>query len=252
MEQQRTMKTITIQSIITADDFWSNVNKTDACWHWIGRKGNDGRGIVHWKGKQYTAHRLAWLLTRGATTRGSGGYVRQSCSSVDCVRPDHLFVGHPSSTITMNDLIAKTRKIFRSRDTECWEWTAGKIKDGYGHVRYQRDMWLTHRLAWKLTKGSIPEGKRILHKCDNPPCINPDHLFIGTDKDNRDDMISKGRQRFPNGTEIGIAKLTDEKVREIRSLHAVGISYSEIGRRYGVSHVAVRLAIIGRTWKHVT
>src|SRR5256885_74384 len=79
----------------------------------------------------------------------------------------------------------------------CWEWVGSKRELGYGQVRYKGRSARAHRIAWELTFGEIPDGRSVLHKCDNPPCINPDHLFLGTQQDNVDDMFRKGRQKTP-------------------------------------------------------
>lgn len=79
-------------------------------------------------------------------------------------------------------------------ETACWPWTRSCIKRGYGQVSMEKAMWLTHRLAWTLTNGAIPDGLLVLHDCDNPPCCNPKHHFLGTYQDNSDDMVSKDRQ----------------------------------------------------------
>ena len=76
----------------------------------------------------------------------------------------------------------------------CWHWRGGKNKRGQGVVRHVGKNWVTSRLAWTLTYGPIPEGMFVCHSCDNPPCINPNHLFIGTPRDNVLDMVSKGRK----------------------------------------------------------
>jgi len=77
----------------------------------------------------------------------------------------------------------------------CIEFVGGKIGGGYGRVNFNGQRFVAHRLAWELTNGPIPEGLFVLHKCDNPPCINPDHLFLGTNKDNTQDMLAKGRRQ---------------------------------------------------------
>lgn len=79
----------------------------------------------------------------------------------------------------------------------CWPWTAGKANGGYGAIRYNGSIYRAHRIAWTIANGAIPQGMLVLHKCDNPPCCNPAHLFIGTHKDNSQDMARKGRTRGP-------------------------------------------------------
>lgn len=97
-------------------------------------------------------------------------------------------------------------KFFSSRivptESGCWEWSTGRNSDGYGRVWYKGKITLAHRAAWDGLCGPIPQGLWVLHKCDNPPCVNPDHLFIGDRKDNMRDCASKGRSSnaFKNRT----------------------------------------------------
>lgn len=84
-------------------------------------------------------------------------------------------------------------------ETSCWEWQAGKLKYGYGRVRVGDKNQLTHRIAWSLIYGEIPEGICVLHHCDNPPCCNPKHLFLGSIADNNADCVAKGRHIAPCG-----------------------------------------------------
>jgi hypothetical protein len=88
----------------------------------------------------------------------------------------------------------------RSRVTEsgCWEWDGYRNELGYGICVLRRQRWRAHRLAWAYVHGPIPDGMVICHRCDNPPCINPDHLFLGTHRDNTADMMRKGRNAYVN------------------------------------------------------
>lgn len=132
------------------------------------------------------------------------------------------------------------------RGPGCWLWDAGRNADGYGTfmLRSQRHI-LAHRMAWRLTRGPIPRGKRVLHECDNPPCVRPAHLKLGTMKDNTADMMARGRRASTAGTRNGRAKLTRAKIRRMRVLRGRGASYDLLGRRFGVSNVAARKAVLG-------
>lgn len=83
---------------------------------------------------------------------------------------------------------------------DCWVWTKGKHRQGYGQMWVNKKCWLTHRLSYLLTHGTLSSSEKVLHRCDNPPCVRPDHLFVGTQKDNVDDMTSKGRHGHANKT----------------------------------------------------
>lgn len=109
----------------------------------------------------------------------------------------------------------------------CWEWMRNNDKDGYGKVRHLGKTQRVHRVAWMLWKGKIPKGMCVLHSCDNPPCCNPDHLFIGTMLDNRLDCAAKERDDY---------KLSKSQVIEI--LHTTG-TLKKVGEMFGVSEVVV-------------
>lgn len=104
-------------------------------------------------------------------------------------------------------------------------------------------------MAYELTRGPIPEGLDVLHTCDNPPCVNPSHLFPGTHQDNMADKCAKGRQH--RGIRTGGAKLTDDKVRVLRMLRELGATYQSLADMYEVSHSVAREACLGITWAHV-
>ena len=104
-----------------------------------------------------------------------------------------------------------------SKSDDCWEWLAHKNPKGYGKFRYAgANGCLAHRVSWELEYGDIPDGMHVLHRCDNPSCVRPDHLFLGTNKDNVEDRVSKGRQRSHVGTNNPRAILTPDQVRYIR------------------------------------
>lgn len=144
-------------------------------------------------------------------------------------------------------------------DSGCWLWNMARNHQGYGRVVVfmdgERRTRRAHRVAWELSNGAaIPPGLVVMHSCDNPPCICPDHLSVGSHKENSDDKVMKGRWRAGGspGELNGSAVLTREQVLEARRLHAAGsISYAELGRIYGVTRQGMRLAIVGRNWNHL-
>ena len=137
------------------------------------------------------------------------------------------------------------------RKTEsCWWWKGTKNKNGYGVLGINGKTKLAHRLSWAISVSEIPIGKHVLHTCDNPSCVRPSHLFIGTQADNNLDMHNKGRssggslrgQRNPN------AKLTESDVSQIRKLVKQGISQVDLARQHGVHKHTINNIIKGRNW----
>ena len=102
-----------------------------------------------------------------------------------------------------------------------------------------------------MANGPIPAGMQVLHRCDNPPCVRPDHLFLGTNKDNVDDKMAKGRHKCPHGTDHHRAKLTEDQVREIRRLRSAGEEIKPLAKRFGVTHPLISAIANRRIWKHV-
>ena len=135
-------------------------------------------------------------------------------------------------------------------EDECWPWLASTGYSGYGQIWEGKSFLRSHRVAWMLTYGPIPEGMCVLHHCDNPLCCNPTHLFLGTNADNTADMIRKGRSAI--GEKQGQSKLTAKQVREIRRRwDAGGIKQRELANEYGVSRGAITGVIYRYNWKHV-
>lgn len=124
----------------------------------------------------------------------------------------------------------------------CWIWTRGGTR--YGSLRINKRKEQAHRVAWQIYKGEIPAGLWVLHTCDNPFCVNPGHLFLGTHKDNMRDMKNKRRGRGGRG----MARLTPEQVREIKLSSNTGASFA---KKFGVCEATVSYIRTNQTWKHI-
>lgn len=142
----------------------------------------------------------------------------------------------------------------------CWPWTGGRNEHGYGHVSFRPiKTKLAHRVAWILTHGEIPAGLNVCHHCDNPPCCNPAHLFLGTHADNGWDKVRKGRHHLQvdptkaQGVRNPAARLSEDDVRTIRdlALHS-DLTHRQIGERFSVSKTTIRDIVRGNHWSHVT
>jgi hypothetical protein len=150
----------------------------------------------------------------------------------------------------MKPKFTKEERLFRKVDKTdyCWNWVGNKNSKGYGYLTYCKKTYRTHRLSWEIHHGPIPGDLFVLHKCDNPSCVNPDHLFLGTHRDNMDDMVRKGRTPNANRFEH---KLEEPQVLRIRKMLADGYFMRDIARDFGV-HVATIYRIKHSiTYKHV-
>lgn len=161
---------------------------------------------------------------------------------------------------------------------ECWEWTARRDRRGYGQFKMRGKPYVAHRLAWEIANGPIPEGLFVCHHCDNPPCCNVRHLFLGTSAENTADRDNKGRQfrgercselrratarcgdlssarLYPESLRRGenhpCAKLSELDIFYIRGLAANGVIKEDIARAWGISRSLVTAIAKGRVWKHV-
>lgn len=124
----------------------------------------------------------------------------------------------------------------------CWIWTGIKSR-GYGKFRVGDRKWRAHRLSWVIRNGDIPEGMQVLHRCDNPACVNPDHLFIGTPAGNTADKLKKERQW---------SKLTSEQVKNIRHAHLFGgVPQHQLCKEYGMTQANISCIVNRKTWKHI-
>lgn len=135
---------------------------------------------------------------------------------------------------------------------DCWLWQAAVVKD-YGKFKADdRKMLASHRIAYELTYGPIPDGLLVCHECDTPLCCNPKHLFAGTPKDNTQDMVKKGRKGDAKGELHGRHILTEQQVLEIRELYAQGgVTHADLAQRFGVGNAAIHHVVSGDKWTHV-
>lgn len=133
----------------------------------------------------------------------------------------------------------------------CWLWTAAKFWDGYGQFMLNGKGRKAHRVSYMLHCEEIPDGMHVLHACDVRHCVNPQHLWLGTDADNQADKVKKGRDNPPRGERNHTSKLTSEQVRQIKVRLARGDPGAPLAREYGVSKHAVWSIKHGFTWAHV-
>lgn len=153
------------------------------------------------------------------------------------------------------DPVARFQKFISPAQSGCWLWTGtGSCTNGdYGTFWLGGRMQRAHRVSWEMNFGPIPTDKVVCHRCDTPRCVNPDHLFLGSQQDNIADMKAKGRaQRVPKpGETNNAAKLTEANVIEIRRLDIEGVTRSAMAERFGLSESQVRRIILRQRWAHV-
>jgi hypothetical protein len=190
------------------------------------------------RGPEYKAKQREWVLRK---QQDPAWKARRAA----VMRARYLQIRPPLKRVPLEQrLWAKTDKT-----GDCWLWTAHRNRQGYGTLRVQKRTRMAHRVAWELENGPIPSGLQVCHRCDNPPCVNPAHLFLGTSQDNKLDSVAKGRHA--HGERDGFANLTAEIVAKVRREHAEGVSCAELARRHGVTWAAIKFAIVRRTWRHV-
>ena len=135
-----------------------------------------------------------------------------------------------------------------NKTNACWLWRGSKYGDGYGRFNYAGQNYRAHAIALKLDGRPIPKGKQGLHHCDNKLCVRPSHLYVGTQKNNTDDIWN--RSRHPSyGVQHPLAKLTPEAVLEMRWMRRQGIPFDQIGCAFNVAKITARDAVLGKTWK---
>ena len=131
----------------------------------------------------------------------------------------------------------------------CWQWTGATLSNGYGQMWHTGKARYAHRIAYEMFVGVIPSDLQVCHSCDNPSCVNPSHLFLGTQADNERDKGAKGRQA--RGSSHGNSKLTEVEVASIRVARAGGVTCKELGQRYGVDPSTIGHAARGKNWGHL-
>ncbi len=148
----------------------------------------------------------------------------------------------------MKALVDRLLEKVRHAESGCWEWIGTRKDDGYGLMRYPRKYVGAHRISYQEFVGPIPDGLHVLHRCDNPRCINPKHLFIGTNADNVADKLAKGRQPRHHGELNPKARLTEQDVIDIRASQEMGIA---LAAKYGVTPTQISYIRHRKSWGHV-
>lgn len=135
----------------------------------------------------------------------------------------------------------------------CWEFTGTRFEDGYGMITWDGRQQGAHRISWIIANGPIPTGLVVRHRCDNPPCVRPDHLELGTVRDNCRDMWERGNPQIPHlrGSKQNGAKLTEAQIPAIRAARTAGMSVRVLAEQYGVSMSTIYKIGQGKRWQHL-
>lgn len=137
-----------------------------------------------------------------------------------------------------------------NKTDRCWLWIGNVGRGGYGYITHHGNNRLAHRVSYELAYGSIPENMDVLHCCDTPGCVRPDHLWVGTHSDNMQDKMRKGRSNNPSGESHWQAKLNWQQVREIRQKRQTGrYTLIELGKEYSVHLSLISLIAQNKIWK---
>jgi hypothetical protein len=250
--------------------FWSKVQtQQSSCWVWTAAISEETGYGLFWDGTRLIgAHRFSYQLAYGPLPKDRP-FVCHTCDNRACVNPAHLFAGSnrdnvrdcqdkgrwrkpyvppaPRTRLTLEERF--WRKVRRD-EHGCWEWLgAGRI-GGYGHFNVGKRFVGAHRLAYELTYGPIPQGIVVCHRCDNPRCVRPDHLFVGSARDNMSDCRDKGRlgDKRRLGLNNGATRITPELASLIREARAAGMSRPQLAKRYGISIVTITQITSNKHW----
>lgn len=223
------------------------------CWLWMGEVGRDGYGRKFVNYRSEMAHRRSLELYRGALP--GNHLVRHTCGIKLCVNPDHLQLAEALNLPTASALAKRFETAYTPEpNSGCWLWTGKLRSNGYGVIIHDAREIPANRASWLVSHGQLPPVElEACHRCDNRACVNPDHLFLGTGKDNIQDCFRKGRGAVNARRKDGSRPraLKPHEVLEIRAKHAGGVSVKALAEEYGMTRTNMRFIVTRKTWGYL-
>lgn len=216
------------------------------CWIFPGHVNSKGFVYATFQKKYMPAHRVAYMLACGEVPEKT--YVSHYCSSHNCINPGHLYL-RPID-MSLEERLKRHTNNFGVSGV-CWEWVGHKNKQGYGSLTVYNETYRATHISYINFKGPIPEGMIICHSCDNPSCVNPEHLWAGTYKDNSQDRDVKKRNQDTRGEKNPLSRLKEEDILEIRRMSKNGWLGTEIAHFYQMHPNHIRDIILKKSWKHI-
>ncbi len=219
----------------------SELGPESGCWIWRKAIMRTGYGAINHAGQTKYAHRAAYEAFIGPIPRNHE--VRHLCGQRRCVNPGHLHLFRVYRGPAECDF---DERYMAEPNSGCWLWIGAVNPAGYGIIAVAGSARLAHRISWEIHRSEIPDGKHVCHKCDVPCCVNPDHLFLGTDADNMADKTNKGRQHWGERTPGSTLKEAD-----VHAIRASAGTHKSIGARFDVTQGHVTNIKNRKVWRNL-
>lgn len=237
----------------TLHKFWIKVHRGEAeqCWPWMGKWWRGRRPCFQFGAITLPPQSFVWELFVGPVNSRKD-VIREKCGTLGCCNPLHLYVGRKCSHKAVETTADRFNRMYRVAESGCWEWIGPKDANGYGLVRDSEKKKLVKASRVSLTlAGRDPGELYACHTCNNRSCVNPDHLYPGTPKQNSEDMVRSGRHR--KGEDHPCSKLSDAVVSQLRADFGAGKdTITAAAKRLGVARSSILNAVTGKTYRHLS